>query len=332
MSAQDSVDRRYPSRREFLGLGLGAFVVGSMGIGLGRRRDAVVRRSIPIMGTTAEIAVVHGDERLAQAAIEAAFAEMREVERSMTRFRDDSEVGRANLRAAAGPVTIGAGTAAVLAESLRWATASGGLFDPALLRATALWDVGHRTAPPAASEVRRLAGARLYREVELGWRGGEPVVLFHEPEMGIDLGGIAKGYAVDRAVAALRGRGIRNALVNAGGDLYALGRSPEGDAWEIGVQSPAGGGIATSLRLENEAVATSGDYQQYFEHDGRRYHHLLDPRTGEPHRTTAHSVTIAASSCMTADAAATTVFGCESADAVRILAAAAPDARLAHTI
>jgi FAD:protein FMN transferase len=332
MSMQDSVERRYPTRREFLGLGLGAFVVASTA-GLLRRPEAVVRRSIPAMGTTAEIVVVHGDRRYAHGAVEAALAEMRAVEQAMTRFRDDSEVGRVNLHAAAGPVAIGAATAVVIAESLRWAAASGGLFDPALLRATALWDVGNRSTPPAARELGRLAGRQLHREVEIGLRAGEQVVLFHDPEIGIDLGGIAKGYAVDRAVESLRAWGVRNALVTAGGDLYALGHSPEGDPWQIGIQSPfSDGRLAETLPLADGAIATSGDYQRYFDHEGRRYHHLLDPRTAEPHRAPVHSVTVAASSCMTADAAATAIFGCSPADAHHLLAVAAPDARLVHRI
>jgi FAD:protein FMN transferase len=332
MSVQDPSERRYPSRREFLGMGLGAFVVASTA-GLLRRPEAVVRRSIPAMGTTAEIVVVHGDRRYAQAAVEAAFGEMRAVERAMTRFRDDSDVGRANRYAAAGPVAIGAGTALVMAESLRWAAASDGLFDPALLRATALWDFGNRSTPPAPREVTRLAGLRLHRQVELDRHQGGPVVRFHEPEIGIDLGGIAKGYAVDRAVDSLRAWGVRNALVSAGGDLHALGRSPDGDPWQIGIRSPfADGRLAATLPLEDGAIATSGDYQRFFEHEGRRYHHLLDPRTAEPHRETAHSITVAAATCMTADAAATAVFGCSPADAHQILAVAAPDARLVHRI
>jgi FAD:protein FMN transferase len=331
MNERDQVQRAGPSRREFLALGLGAFVVASVPWAASRR-ETLVRRSIPMMGTVAEVAVVHRDARYAQGAIDAAFAELQLVERTMTRFRADSDIGRANLGAAAAPVAVSAATAAVLAEALRWASASDGLFDPALGRAVALWDVGHRNAPPAAGEVRRFAGQRLYRQLELGNRGGESVVRFHAPEMALDLGGIAKGYAVDRAVDTLRGWGIQHALVNAGGDLYALGRSPEGDPWQVGVQSPSDPGqLATTLRLEDQAVATSGDYQQGFDHAGRRYHHLLDPATGEPRHTPMHSLTVAAASCMAADAAATAIFGSSSADASRILAAA-PGARIIHQI
>lgn len=321
---------RYPSRRAFLSIGASAFVVAALPWAA-RRRPLVTRRTIPIMGTSAEIAVVHRDAAYAQGAIDAAFAEMWGVERAMSRFRPESDIGRANAAAADTPVLISAATARVIASALEWARATGGRFDPALGGAVALWDVGNREAPPAAGELRRYAGERLYREVELGWSGGSDVVLFRSPAVALDLGGIAKGYAVDRAVAALRTWGITGALVNAGGDLYALGRSPDGDPWEIGIRSPdVATDIAATLHAEDEAIATSGDYEQFFEYHGRRYHHLLDPATAAPHQVAARSLTIAAADCMTADAAATALFGATPAQATS-LPGGLPTPRIVHT-
>jgi thiamine biosynthesis lipoprotein len=149
--------------------------------------------------------------------------------------------------------------------------------------------------------------------------------------MAIDLGGIAKGYGVDRAVDALRQWGVRNALVNVGGDLYALGVSDDGDPWEIGIRSASDRGrITHTVRVENRAIATSGDYEQFFEHAGRRYHHLLDPVTAAPRRSPAHSVTVSADTCMTADAAGTTVFGCPADHARELVTATAKDAEIVH--
>lgn len=331
MSNHEPSAARLPSRRDFLSLGLGAFVVASVPWALRGREEMVTRRTVGVMGTLAEVAVVHRDRRYAQGAIEAAFAELRSVEATMSRFRADSDVGRANLGAARGPVAISAATAAVLGEALRRAHASGGSFDPALGRAVALWDVGSRTAPPPESEVRRFAGQRLFEQVELGRSGGADVVLFRAPDVALDLGGIAKGYAVDRAVATLRDWGITGALVNAGGDLYALGRSPEDEPWEIGVQAPgARDGLAATLRAEDRAIATSGDYEQYFEHAGRRYHHLLDPATGAPRAAAARSLTVAAADCMTADALATALFGGAAAES-RLLSGAA-GAEIVHSV
>jgi thiamine biosynthesis lipoprotein len=319
-----------PTRREFMALGVGAFVVAAAP-GLLRPRQRLARRSVPVMGTIAEIGVVHRDERYAQRAIDAAIAELRAVDRTMTRFDDSSEVGRANREAARRPVPVSAATAEVVTAALLWAEASSGSFDPALGRAVELWDVGHRSSPPATSEVRRMAGAALYRGVEVDTRRGEPVVVYRDPAISLDLGGIAKGYGVDRAVAALREWGIAHALVNVGGDLYAMGTSEDGDAWEVGVRDPDDATkLAARFRISDRAIATSGDYEQYFEHGGRRYHHLLDPRTGEPRRTGVRSVTVAADRCMTADAAGTAVFGEPEGSARRIITRVDQSAELLH--
>lgn len=327
--SNDRSDRR-PSRREFVALGMGALVVAAAP-GVIRPRRRPFRRAVPVMGTIAEIAVVHRDERYAQGAIDAAMNELRRVDATMTRFSAHSEIGRANAGAALGPVAVGAATAEVLAAALAWAGRTGGAFDPALGRAVALWDVAHRRTPPAAPALRRYAGRGLWRGVELGRRGREDVVVFGEPDIALDLGGIAKGYGVDRAAAALREWGITDALVNVGGDLQALGVSPEGDPWEVGVRDPFDAArLVARFRISDRAVATSGDYEQYFEHGGRRYHHLLDPATGEPRRTTRHSITIAADRCMDADAAGTALFGMERSGAEKLLAAASPGATLLH--
>jgi thiamine biosynthesis lipoprotein len=289
-------------RRELLVLGAGAFVVASVPFAIGRRRR-LVRRTLPLMGTLAEIAVVGRDP---QEAIDAAFSRLRLVDASMTRYSETSDVGRANRAALRERVTVSADTARVLEAALDWAQATDGLFDPCLGRAVELWDVSNRSAPPPGDAVSRFARRRLYASLDLD---GTSVVLRDE-QAGIDLGGIAKGYGVDLAVRALREHGVESGLVNVGGDLYALGASEDGDPWKVGVRSASDPArIERTLRVTDEAVATSGDYERYFEHGGERYHHLLDPETGAPRRTRAHSVTVLAESCMDADAAATAAFG-----------------------
>jgi thiamine biosynthesis lipoprotein len=324
--------RSLPSRRQFVALGIGALVVVATPR-LVRRRRELVRRAVPVMGTIADIAVVHGDERYAQAAIDAAIGELRDVDATMTRYSDSSEVGLANLKAGSEPVRVSRSTALVLEEALRWAKASDGAFDPCLGRATALWDVGNRAEPPPANQVRGLAGRRLYRSLEIGERAGGPAVLIGDPDAAIDLGGIAKGYGVDRAVEALRAYGVLNGLVNVGGDLYALGVSEDGDPWKIGIRDPDDPeGLVGTVEVSDRAVATSGDYIQYFQHGGRRYHHMLDPATGEPRRATMRSVTVMADDCISADAAGTAIFGMPAAEAGRLLEVRAPGARVVHSV
>ncbi len=331
MDHRDRLISRSPSRRELLALGAGAFVVAVLPFG--KRRRALVRRTVPLMGTLAEVAVVHRDGGYAHRAIDAAIDELRWVDRTLTRFRDDSDIGRANRLAAHDGVLVTPATAEVLRAALGWAHASDGAFDPCLGKAVRLWDVGRRDIPPPTAGVERLAGRSLYRQLDVGTRSGKPAVRFGDPDVEIDLGAIGKGYGVDRAVRALRDWGITDGLVNVGGDLYALGTSEDGDAWSVGVRSPRDPSrLAGRIDLRDAAVATSGDYLQYFEHGGRRYHHLLDARTGAPRDAEVHSVTVEAADCLTADAAATTVFGMGRAAGSQVLRRRAPDARIVSTI
>ena len=300
-------------------VGIGGLVAA---VPIARRRPlTLIRRNVVVMGTIAEFAVAHRDPAQAHAGIEAAIAALRDVDARMSRFLPSSDVGRANLGAAAGPVAVSASTMTVLKESLGWAADSNGIFDPCLGRAIRLWDVAHRREPPPAAAMSPLANRRLYRFMDIGHRGGEAVVRFGAEEVQIDLGGVAKGYGVDRAVEALRQHGIEHALVGAGGDLYALGRSPSGEAWHVGIQSPEDpASLAASVRLEDAAIATSGDYQQFFVYRHQRYHHLLDPATGAPRRTDQRSVSVVAGTCMAADAGATLAFGRPAEDVAPILA------------
>ena len=329
MSEFERSNARYPSRREVIALGVGAFVIGAVPLARWRRTRRLVRRTIPVMGTIAEVAIVHRDEQYAEAAIDAALDELRYVDRVMTRFSPSSDVGRVNRFAAAEGVAVSASTADVLRAALAWAERTSGAFDPCLGRAIELWDVDHRHTPPAPERVRRLADRHLYRALDVD----RDRVRLTDRDAEVDLGGIGKGYAVDRAVTVLREWGITQAFVNAGGDLYALGASDDGDPWEVGIQSPdAPDTLAGSIHVSDAAVATSGDYLQYFDYHGHRYHHLLDPATGAPRESSVRSVTVQANRCMTADAAATAVFGLAPDAAARAARRAAPDAKVVRVL
>lgn len=324
-------ERTLPSRRDFLALAGGAFAVAALPLAAFRRRGAggLVRRSVPSMGGMADLAAVHPDRRRAGRALDAAIAELRRVEAAMTRFDPASDVGRANRLAYADAVPVGDETAAVLREALRWSAATDGGFDPTLARVADLWDVKRRHAPPPGDAVRRMAGRRLWRTLDVDVFRGRPVVRFGDRDVQLDLGGIACGYGVDRAVAAMRAWGVFDGFVNVGGDIYALGVREDGEPWEVGVRSPYDpDALVGTARLSDRAIATSGDYEQYFDYGGRRYSHILDPATAEPRRSATHGVTIAAATCLATDAASTACFGL-APEAVRaLLARAAPGAEL----
>jgi thiamine biosynthesis lipoprotein len=281
------------------------------------------------MGTLAEIGVVHSDEYYSQQAMDAAFAELRLIDRLMTRFDERSEVGLANGTAATDGVPVSERTAHVLGEALAWAEVTHGRFDPCLGNVVRLWDVGNRSAPPAERDVHRLAGRGLYRGLDLSRSGGRPTVRFTDRDAALDLGGIAKGYGVDRAVQVLREWGIEHGLVNVGGDLYAMGLAEDGEPWTAGVRSPHDPDQLTDrIELSDAAVATSGDYLQYFQHGGEKYHHLIDPTTGAPWQSAVHSVTVRADRCITADAAATAAFGLGRGEAQGLISRRSSDATI----
>jgi thiamine biosynthesis lipoprotein len=331
MKTNDGRSGSAVGRREFLAFGAGVFVVASIPVAMYRRaaHPQLIRRSIPVMGTIAEVGVVHRDAATAHAAIDAAFDELRWVERTMTRFTDTSDIGRANLASARNAVGVDPATAMVVSEALRWAAASNGAYDPAVGRTVALWDVQNRHEPPLAGETRRFARRSLYHAVELGQSHGAPVLVYHEPDVALDLGAIAKGYAVDRATAALRDRGIAKGIVMAGGDLYALGTASDDEPWTVGIRDPQDTRATVGeLRVSDAAVATSGTYYRFFRYRGVRYHHLMDPDIAAPRRTSVQSLTIRADSCMHADVATTTLFGMDTALASRLLARMAPGARV----
>ncbi|MFI5311308.1 MAG: FAD:protein FMN transferase [Gemmatimonadales bacterium] len=326
MTTSEQVRRRAPDRREFLTIGAGVFVALALPVAL-VRRIALVRRTVPLMGTIAEVQVAHRDERRAQDAIDAALDELLRVERTMTRFRGDSDIGRANLGAARDGVRISPATATVITAALGWSALSDGRFDPAIGATSELWDVLNRHEPPAAERVRRLAGRGFWRKVDVGTHRGAPAVRFEDSDLHLDLGAIAKGYAIDRATDALRSRGIAHAIVTVGGDLYALGESPAGGPWKVGIRDPHDlRALAARLDVSDRAVATSGDYERFFRWRGMRFHHLMDPVTAAPRRTGIHSVTVLADCAMDADAASTSVFGLSREPARQLVRRVLPDA------
>jgi thiamine biosynthesis lipoprotein len=227
---------------------------------------------------------------------------MAEVEASMSAHRDDSEVAR--LNAAAEPVEVSAATAEVLELGLQMAATSGGAFDLTLGRLKTLWGFDG-DAPRVPSDPEIAAALRGIGPTSLHLEGRR--VTKGDAALGVDLGAIAKGYAVDRAVAALQAAGIRHASVNAGGDLRLIG-DRGGRPWRIGIQHPRDPqGVLVTLELADAAVVTSGDYERFFEVDGVRYHHILDPRVGRP-ADACRSVTVVAASAAEADALATAAF------------------------
>jgi len=255
-----------------------------------------------LMGTTVTIEADGLPRDRLSAAAAAAFAEIARIEALMSPHVPGSDVAR--LSAATREAVVSPETATVIAQGLEVAARSDGAFDLTLGRLKELWGI-EAEAPriPTAAEIA--AALEGTGPEALSVTG--PLVRKRTPQLAIDLGGIAKGYAVDRALAVLREQGVTSAAVNAGGDIALLG-SKQGRPWRIGVQHPrhAGEVLATVVAVDR-AVVTSGDYERYFERGGRRYHHLFDPQRGYP-ADLCQSVTVLAPEAMLADALATALF------------------------
>jgi thiamine biosynthesis lipoprotein len=231
------------------------------------------------MASRCEVRVYARDEATARAWAEAAIAEVRRIERKFSRYRDDSVTAAINRSAGGAPVEVDDETAALLDFGARLYTASGGAFDLTSGVLRRAWDFRSGRVP-AQHEIEALLAQIGWSKVE--WE--RPRVRLPQPGMEIDFGGIGKEYAADRAAGALIEQGARHGFVNLGGDVRAFGAQPDGARWRIAIQHPrAGGGAAIgAIDIEREAVATSGDYERYFEKDGRRFCHILDPRSGWP--------------------------------------------------
>lgn len=259
-------------------------------------------RSRILMGTVVEISAFGADPGRLEAAVTAAFAEMARIERLMRPAGEGSDV--ASLSHAAGGAEVAPETAEVLALGLRVASASGGAFDMALGRLKELWGIEtENPRVPASQEIREALAATGPDDLRLVGLRAEKA----QPALAVDLGAIAKGYAVDRAAELLRRAGIESAAVNAGGNIRLIG-DHGGRPWRIAIQHPrnSAGQLAT-LELSDISVSTSGDYERFFMRDGVRYHHILDPRTGYP-AARCRSVTVVTKSAALADALSTAAF------------------------
>ncbi len=267
--------------------------------------DQVTSRTREQMSTIVSVSVAAPESPAVLAAIDAAFAEIDRLQEVLSEWRPSSQLAELNRRAGEGPVTVDAELIETARIAREVAEASGGAFDPTWAALSGLWDF--RAAEPRLpdpAELARRVGLIDYRQLTID--ASRRTLALSRPGMKVGLGGVAKGYVVDRASATLTARGYPHHLVVAGGDLYAAGRKAS-KRWTIGVRAPQGVGLYGTLELEDQGVATSGNYERYFIKDGVRYHHILDPATGYPARGLS-SVTAVAKSAALADAFATAVF------------------------
>jgi FAD:protein FMN transferase len=266
--------------------------------------DGWLRREEAIMGTSVRVELWSEDRAAGEAAIAAVMEQMHDIDRRMSPFKPESELSRINRDACAGPVSISRPMVDIIARSIEFSQLSEGAFDITFASVGHLYDY-RLGIHPADDELAQARAAIGYRNLILDPQAC--TIRFARPGVRIDLGGFAKGLAVDEGAAILRSRGIRNAIVTAGGDSHILG-DRRGRPWTIGIRDPRRAGqMVAVLPLQDVALSTSGDYERYFEQDGVRYHHVIDPATGKsPHSV--RSVTVVAPDGLTSEALTKSVF------------------------
>ena len=265
----------------------------------GVRNPEPVRRTQVALGTFVEIEVRNREPRDANRAIAAAFMEVRRIHEEFSPFKESGPLWRVN-HGETGTVSVDRELFDLLRVCDDIHKKTDGAFDPAMEALFRVWRIWGKEpvipSPEAVQAARALSG---WQNIRLG----DSMDIFRPPGVEISFGAIAKGYAVDRMIEMLKENGVDNALVNAGGEIRTLGQD-----WVVGIQHPSiRQELVRTLNLSGLAVATSGDYEQYHEEKGKRYHHILDPATGYP-AAGCSSVTVIAGTCMEADAYATGVF------------------------
>ena len=288
----------------FRACGAAALIFSLIGCQSGTNK--LYKESKIVMGTVVEITVAGGSEEQARSAIREAMGEFQRIDDLMSSYKPGSVVSRVNQIGSAANVPVGEEVFRLLRDAVAISDASGGAFDPTLWPVSQLWgfDQGGMIPIPELLANKLL----LVGYMKLIFDDSSYSVGFVVNGMGLDLGAIAKGWAIDRAMEKLMARGIHNAIIDAGGDLRVIGTRPAKDFWRIGVQHPRDpGALLLSFDLKDTAIVTSGDYERFFMVDGVRYHHILEPATGQPARG-CQSVTVLAPTATEADACATAAF------------------------
>ena len=252
-----------------------------------------------IMGTLVEITVIPANEK----AIRQAFEALKKVDALMSTYKEDSEISILNRE---GKAQVSEETLEVIEDAIKFSNLTDGAFDITCRPLINLWKKAKKEEKvPTEEEIEEAISLVGYQRIIL--EGNQ--IRLEKKGMQIDLGGIAKGYAVDKAIEALKKNSIKRALVNAGGDLYGLGTDPQGEKWQIGIQDPRDEDkIIDIIKVKDKAVATSGDYRRYFTLKGKRFSHIVNPKTGLTVQDVPMSVTIIGPDATTTDALATGVF------------------------
>ncbi|NTU42893.1 MAG: FAD:protein FMN transferase [Nitrospirales bacterium] len=270
--------------------------------------ERIHKETRPSLYTIVTVTVSSASEEQASKAISSAFKEMERVAALLNYYSPESEISQINKNAGIRPVKISPETLELMDKAVFAAKATDGAFDVTMGPVIRLWDFRKKELPDGEKLKEGLSRVG-YSHIIIDRDNSK--VFLDRKGMEINLGGIMKGYLADKGVEALKKEGIRAGIIAIGGDIRAFGKKPDGEAWRVGIQNPrqksSSDEIIATIGLSDMAISTAGDYEKSFEKDGKRYHHILDPKTGYP-AYGCRSVTVIARDGVIADGIDTGLF------------------------
>jgi thiamine biosynthesis lipoprotein len=254
-----------------------------LALAMGCARLKTFQKTEAIMGTDVTITVVAGNAGEGEAAIEAGMAELRRLDAMMSLYKDSSEITMVNRAAGKRPVKVSPEMIEAVEYAVEIAKLSGGVFDITIGPLVVLWQMRLKEGKvPTDAEITRIRSLVNYKNIIIDRNAS--TIFLKKPGMIMDLGGM-KGYIADRVAELFKSRGIKNAVIAVAGDIWVMGRREDGEPWRIGVQHPRQHDkTLTVLDLSDKYISTSGDYERFVIREKKRYHHIIDPRTGKPSR------------------------------------------------
>ena len=266
--------------------------------------EVFVERAFFVMGTILEFRLYCNDKEVCDKAILEAYSEVKRLDDIFSNYKNNSVLSRVNSFAGDGRISVSQEFIELTSRAIFFSGLTDGAFDITVGKAIEIWSVGEqKNLMPNRDEIQKAQDCIGFGKIKL--YPMEKQIELESPCLSLDFGGIGKGYALDRAVRILRSYGIKRGIVNFGGNIYAMQPPPGEDGWDVGIRHPRDEDeVLTLLKVEDVAVSTSGDYERYFEVNGRRFSHIIDPRDGLPVESVP-SVTVIAKDATDADALST---------------------------
>ncbi|MBU3199031.1 FAD:protein FMN transferase [Clostridium estertheticum] len=272
----------------------------------GNNKKSYIVREFYSLGTSNQLKV-YGKK--ATKAIEESIIKVCEIDNKMSVFKEESEISKISINAGNKPQIVSNDTYYVIQKAIKYCTLSEGAFDITIKPIVALWGIGKEGQQiPSGNEVKEKLKIVNYKDIVID--KNDRSIFLKNKKQEIDVGGIAKGYAADEVKNVMIKNGIKSALINLGGNILTLGTKIDGTPWSVGIQDPfkTRGEFALTISVINKSVVTSGNYERYFEVEGKRFHHIINPSTGYPSESDIVGATIISDNSIDGDGLSTGVY------------------------